>query len=286
MTKTAADDWPRRVGILGVGLLGGSVAMSIRRQRPKTTFVGLCRNEQKRASLACSGIVQHATLSAAEAVEGCDVVVAAGPVDRIAPMVIQAASSCPPECLITDVGSTKGQIVQAVACDPVASRMFVAAHPIAGSEKSGAANASATLFDGKLIILTPGAETEANRLEIAERFWRLTGGRTLQMSPADHDTHLAAVSHVPHLVSALVALMADSQSRPLVGSGWEDITRVASGDPTLWTAICQQNRAAIRRELDRFGDRLNQLRQIIDGNDDQMLWSWLADAKRSKEQSD
>jgi prephenate dehydrogenase len=105
------------------------------------------------------------------------------------------------------------------------------------------------------------------------------------MSPSQHDVLLAAVSHVPHLVSALVAKLAPPESRPLVGSGWQDITRVAAGDPTLWTAICQENRDSIRQQLGRFSDELNCLRRILDDEDDETLRAWFAEAKQVKEQT-
>jgi prephenate dehydrogenase len=290
MTNSIADDWrgqdwPRRVAILGVGLLGGSVALSARRARKGTVWLGLARSPEKRERLQRSGIVDVAADSVEATVAGCDVVVVASPVDQIAALVLEAAVHCPAECLITDVGSTKGRIVAAVAADPLARGKFLAAHPIAGSEKTGAEHASPTLFDGKLIVLTPGESTDPKLLAKATHFWQLTGGRTKSMSAAAHDAHLAAVSHVPHLVSALVAKLTRPEARSLVGSGWEDITRVAAGDPSLWTAICQENRQAIGRELARYAEELSRLCRILDTEDDERLWSWLAEAKRVKEQS-
>ncbi len=285
MANPVDHDWPRRVAILGVGLLGGSVALSIRRVRPQTTFVGLARSPAKGERLRQLGIVQEIVTSRAEASQGCDVIVVAAPVDRIAALVSEAAAASPADCLITDVGSTKGGIVEALAGDSLASGKFVAAHPIAGSEKSGPEHAKASLFDGKLIVLTPGEKTERQLVEKANQFWRLTGGNTLEMGPAEHDTHLAGISHVPHLVSALVAKMAHPQARPLVGSGWTDITRVAAGDPTMWTAICRENREAIRQELQRYSGELDQLRQILEREDDEALQSWLTEAQEVKQQT-
>ena len=285
MTNAVADDWPRRVAILGVGLLGGSVALAMRRVRPQTTFVGYARSPEKRQRLIETGIVDFAVASIEEASRDCDVIVVATPVDQIAAMAITAAQASPDSCLITDVGSTKNRIVEAVSSQPAAASKFVAAHPIAGSEKSGAQYADETLLDEKLVVLTPTDQTDGNQLEKADHFWRLTGGQTKQMSPLEHDTHLAAVSHVPHLVSALVARMAEPESRPLVGSGWQDITRVAAGDPTLWTAICRENRVAIGQQLEKFSGELDRLRQLIEGEQDATLMSWLAEAKRVKEQT-
>ncbi len=287
MTNAAEDQWPRRAAILGVGLLGGSVALSLRQARGATCeIVGYSRNPDKRAELIRHGIVDTACDSVAEACVESDVIVVATPVDRIAEFVIQAADASPPDCLITDVGSTKAQIVEATNAHQGAAAKFVAAHPIAGSEKSGAQHARPDLFHEKLIVLTPTANTSAGLLQRARDFWQATGGRILQMSPAEHDTHLASVSHVPHLVSALVARMCSRDARQLVGSGWEDITRVAAGDPAMWTAICRENRAAISHELEKLSRELEGLRRIIGQQDDDALHAWLAQAKNVKEQSD
>jgi prephenate dehydrogenase len=285
MTNTVDHDWPRRVAILGVGLLGGSVALSLRRVRPQVSVVGLARSEAKGRRLQQLGIVDEIAASLRQAVDGCDVVVVATPVDRIADLVLESAAFCPEHGLITDVGSTKGGIVAALADHPVAVAKFVAAHPIAGSEKSGPQHASEDLFDGKCIVLTPDEQTDRRLLEKAERFWQLTGGITREMSPIEHDAHLAAISHVPHLVSALVAKMAHPDARPLVGSGWTDMTRIAAGDPTMWTAICRENRLAIRQELQRFCGELDHLRQLLDQQDDDALKRWLAEAQQVKQQS-
>ena len=284
MAMVDDQDWPRRVAILGVGLLGGSVALSIRRSRPKSTFVGLARSDAKGEHLRRLGVVDEVARSVADACARCDAVVVAAPVDRIAALVGEAAAATPDDCLITDVGSTKAGIVESVANSPAARKKFVAAHPIAGSEKSGPQHAVETLVDGKLVVLTPDDSTDRRLVEKADRFWRLTGGSTLEMGPDIHDTHLAAISHVPHLVSALVARMAHPEARPLVGSGWMDITRVAAGDPTMWTAICGENRGAIRKELARVADELAKLRAILEVNDEEALRAWLTEAQQIKQQ--
>ncbi len=277
--------WPHRVAILGVGLLGGSLALALRRRRPQIELIGTSRSHANRELAILRGVVDQTVESLEQACQGCDVVVVAAPVDSIAAMVVEAAAASPQHCLITDVGSTKAGIVETVSRDPRALAKFVAAHPIAGSEKTGVEHASETLFDEKVIVITPDANTDPLLSERAEHFWQLTGGRTTRMSASQHDAHLASVSHVPHLVSALVARMADPQARELVGSGWRDITRVAAGDPALWTAICQQNRTAISAELQRLAGSLDQLKRMIDGANDDELFRWLADAKRCKEQT-
>lgn len=281
----STEPWPRRVAILGVGLLGGSLGLALRRAVPEIEIVGTSRNAHRRALAIDRGAVTEATESVAEACRECDVVVVCSPVDRIAAMVIEAADHAAADCLITDVGSTKKGIVEAVARQPAAMNRFVAAHPIAGSEKTGVENASASLFDGRVIILTPQDQEESWRTTAAECFWRLTGGRIVTMSPQDHDAHLASVSHVPHLMSALVAKMASPEARGLVGTGWRDITRVAAGDPTLWTAITSENRVAISTELAKLAAAVDELRKKIDGGSEDELFRWLTEAKEIKEQT-
>lgn len=286
---TDHEQWPRRIAIFGVGLLGGSVALSIRRKRPQSQIVGLVRDVDRGQALIDSNIVDRLTDSIDVASQESDCIVVATPVDRLADMVIGAAALSPDHCLITDVGSTKAEIVDSVQQNPEAAKKFVAAHPIAGSEKSGATNASATLFDDKRVVITPSESLSSNPqyqalVDRCTRFWTLTGCHTIVMSPQQHDVHLASVSHVPHLVSALVAKLADPSVGELTGSGWRDITRVAAGDPQMWTAICAANRPSILDQLDRFSDSLQQLRDIIRSGDDQQLHNWLAEAKEAKEQ--
>ncbi len=323
-----AESWPRRIAILGVGLLGGSVALAIRRARPTVEIAGLVRSPQTRDRALACGAIDSAVGDLKDACRGCDVVVVATPVDQIAPLVIGAAAASPDGCLITDVGSTKAGIVNAVLSDPAAAKKFVAAHPIAGGEKSGVEHASATLFDGKLVVITPshpnatarpgiltendgGAEAEgvtelgAERTrgrahakgrcaegqehrdvaDRAEAFWRLTGARTAWMSPDEHDAHLASTSHVPHLVAAALATLVTAESKSLVGAGWLDATRIAAGDPVLWTAIVNENRSAILSQLERFRGNVDELVRRIAAGDDEQLTAWLAEAKRVRDQA-
>jgi prephenate dehydrogenase len=280
--NSSSPQWPNRVAVLGVGLLGGSVAKSLRRANPDIHLVAWARSGAKASALAESGIFNQVCDSIEQSVDQCDVVVVASPVSHIARLVHEAAVYSPNHCLITDVGSTKLRIAEAVDEDPAACGRFVAAHPIAGSEKTGIEHAQEDLFDQKLILLTPGSRVTTPWIEKATLFWRLTGGIIREMTPKDHDTHLAAISHVPHLVSSLVAKVAPRAARGLAGSGWNDITRVAAGDPQMWTAICQENRAAISQELQRVREEFARLQQIIDEADDAQLHDWLAEAQNIK----
>ncbi len=285
MTSSRSDEWPRRVAILGVGLLGGSVGMAIKRRCPQTELVGYNRTKAKRDLALKQGADDRTADSIEAACDGADVVVVASLVDKIADLVIAAAQAAGPDCLITDVGSTKASIVEDVSRSELAKSRFLAAHPIAGSEQTGVLNASAALFDQKIIVLTPADDADSELTARAKRFWSLTGGKIVCLSPQDHDAYLAAVSHVPHLVSAAVSRLLPADAKSLVGSGWRDITRVAAGDPDLWTAICRENRQAIRCELERLIGDVQQLCQLLTSEDDEGLHHWLSEAKVNKDQT-
>ncbi|WP_372721751.1 prephenate dehydrogenase [Novipirellula sp.] len=279
MNDSLSEFRPARVAILGVGLLGGSVARAIRQSVPSVHVVGIVRCAEKGQQWVDREVVDSVTESIEQGCRDVDVVVVATPVDKVSEKVIAVAQATKPDCLITDVGSTKQTIVNAVSQCPAAVAKFVAAHPIAGSEKTGAEHATADLFVGKVIVLTPSDRTPAGLLEQAEQFWRLTGGRIVTLSPEEHDTHLASVSHVPHLASSAVAKLVCEQSADLVGSGWTDITRVAAGDPAMWLAICQENRPAIEQQLRRLAESIDEVRQWMHSHDDESLLRWLKEAK-------
>ncbi len=205
------------------------------------------------------------------------------PVDRVAEIIIDIADVCDETAIVTDLGSTKATIVSAVESSGAACRKFVGAHPIAGGEKTGAQHAREDLFHNRTVVLTPTDATDAERIEKCKMLWQRLGSRVVVMSPQEHDHAVAAVSHVPHLVASLLANLPGEEPRRLAGTGWLDTTRVASGDPEMWTAICQENRLAIVAELDRFGDSVQQLKQAILHGKDAELRSLLDRAKRIRD---
>ena len=247
-------------------------------------MVGYSRRESSCRAAVDAGAVDEGYTDIEAACRGSDVVVIASPVDKIAQLASQAGESLARHALITDVGSTKARIVAEVeSISPAASRQFIAAHPIAGSEKTGVEYASETLLDGKAVILTPRDDAPNELIDRAKAFWLQTGSQLVSMTPAEHDERLATVSHVPHLVSSLLASLPDDESMPLVGSGWKDMTRVASGDPLMWAAICQHNREAILSQIDRMADELLSLREKLACDDPASLMQWLEDAKARKD---
>lgn len=274
---------PSRVAIIGAGLLGGSFALAIRRRYPQATVIGVARSPASRDAAIRCGAVHEAVEQPQQACEQADLVVLATPVDRIAALAIAAAEVCREDALITDLGSTKAGIVAAVHAQPLAGGKFVGSHPIAGGEKTGAEHARADLFAAKCVVLTPVEATDPHRLQQTAALWQSFGARVEVMTPEEHDRAMASISHVPHLIASALANLLDAPLRSLVGSGWLDTTRVASGDPQMWTAICQQNRTAIAAELQRAATTLQEFRDAIHGGDDQRLFELLDSAKRCRD---
>ena len=243
------------VAIIGVGLIGGSIARTIARLDPRIEVRGFARSDSSAQTLSRFDWLDRVETDLPTLCRDVDVVVVTTPVDRIASLVNRCAELVPPSTLITDGGSTKSIIAGRTA--GIAN--FIAAHPIAGSERSGPESAMDDLFDGKLAILTPSSAADPKITHRCESFWRWLGCRVISMTPEDHDAQLAAVSHVPHLIASLVAANTPGSAAELVGSGWRDITRVAGGDAEMWTAIVQQNGGPVAEHLRALRDDLQSL---------------------------
>jgi prephenate dehydrogenase len=191
-----------------------------------------------------------------------------------------AQADLPPECLITDVGSVKGSVVSAV--EPILGAKFIGSHPMAGSEKAGIETARADLFEGAACLLTSTAKTWPDHLARLSRFWELLGSRVLLFSPEEHDRKVARISHLPHLmasVTTLAALRSDPEAIRCVANGFRDTTRVAAGDPDLWTGIIMENRTALLSSVREAAATLRELLEILENPDEEALRQFLAEAK-------
>ncbi len=216
------------VAIIGVGLIGGSLGLALRSGGLASRVVGVGRDLGTLEQARASGAIDTATTDLAEAVADAAVVVVCTPVSRIPHDVRRVAEAAPADALVTDAGSTKRQIVETVEGHPTAADVFVGAHPIAGSERSGAAHARSGLFRGRVCVLTPTPRTPSDRLERARRFWGGLGCRVLEMSPIEHDEVLAYTSHLPHALAAALALSVPAEWLALAAGAYRDGTRVAA----------------------------------------------------------
>jgi prephenate dehydrogenase len=273
----------KRIAIIGAGLLGGSFGLAMRQLYQDIEVVGVSRSPRSREAALLKGAVTSTTDCLETACRDSGLVIVAVPVDGIADTVLRAAEHCLDDALIIDLGSTKQSIVYAVDQHLLASRKFVGTHPIAGSEKTGAENAKPDLFVGKTVVITPGESTPEPLIERTEALWLSLQSKIVRMTPMEHDAALATVSHLPHLVASMLAALLPAHATSLVGSGWLDTTRVASGDPDLWTAICRENGSAIVQELLSASKWLEGLADRITENDFDTVKQWLADSKQIRD---
>jgi prephenate dehydrogenase len=269
--------------IVGVGLIGGSVGLAAKARAATRRVVGVGRNPDTLARARELGAIDEFTTDLAAGVRSADVVVFCSPVDQITRQVRQAAQYAMPGALFTDAGSTKGTIVRDLEGKLPDHVRFVGAHPLAGSEKQGAEYASADLFDGRVCVVTPTANTVPWALERATLFWQALGCTVVKLTPEEHDLALATTSHLPHLVAALLAGQLPTKWRPFAASGFRDTTRVAAGDPALWTAICRENAAAISLALDQFDEGLQQLRRAVLNQNEDALTDLLTAGKKVRD---
>ena len=277
--------------VIGVGLIGGSFALALRSRARAGEIVGVGRSRANLETALARGIVDRAlTLDGDWPRESsdADLVLVATPVAQSAPILAVLSKVLGPRTVVTDAGSTKQDVVAAARRHlGAALPRFVGAHPIAGSEQSGAGAAIATLFEGRRVILTPLEETDAAAIAIVEAAWTACGARVSTLAPEHHDRIFAAVSHLPHLLAAtyLASLMARDDVQSLLdhaGSGFRDFTRIAAAPPELWRDIALANRAALQHEIANFRDVLGALEAALDDGDGAALESLLRSASDAR----
>ena len=270
------------VAIVGVGLIGGSIGLALKKRKLAAEVVGIGRRQTSLRIARRVGAVDATTTDLAKGVARAELIVICTPVDLIVDYARQAAEHCPEGTLITDAGSTKARIVAALDGRLARGCRFLGSHPLAGSEKSGSAHASADLFEGRIALITPTKSTHAEDYDMIERFWRSLGSVVVQLSPDEHDRALALTSHLPHLTAAaLMHTLPDSLFR-LTGSGWLDTTRIAAGDAQLWTQIFLHNREHLLAALDRLDHCLAAFREALRTADAAEIEKLLAFAEKNR----
>jgi prephenate dehydrogenase len=271
------------VAIVGVGMIGASIGLALRQRGLAKNVVGIGRRQVSLRVARRVDAITHTTIDLAKGVREADLVIVCTPVGQIVQHVREAALNCRPHTLITDAGSTKQTIVASLDDGLPQGCRFLGGHPIAGSERSGAIHARADLFDGRVVIITPTINTRAEDFDLLEDFWEALGSVVIQMSPEEHDRALAVTSHLPHAVAAALATLIPEKYFRVTGTGVLDTTRLASGDPTLWTQILVQNRANIAAALEQFGAKLTSLHAALRDNDEAALKQFLTLAKKNRD---
>lgn len=289
MSTSSVDFQINKLVIVGLGLIGGSVAKALRAQQVVKHIVGFGSRESSLQTGVQLGVIDQYTLDLHEALQGADVVIVAAPTIVAEQLLVEVLKLADKATLVTDVASVKGNLTRAV--EKQFGRVpenYVPGHPIAGSEKSGVAAAKADLFLNHRVILTPTETTNEKLLQRAEQMWSLTGANVVQMSVLEHDTVLASTSHLPHvlaytLVDALASQPRGEDMFRYAAGGFRDFTRIAASDPTMWHDIALANRDALLPAIDRYVEHLALIRKAIVEDDGKTLISLFERAKLARD---
>lgn len=270
--------------VIGVGLIGGSVAAAVRQRFPDCRITGIGRNE-KRLNLAIRhGLLDCAATSICEkSIPAGSLVVICLPVDQIAACVWEVHAAADKSTVITDAGSVKSLIFEQLLANDVSVPNYVGAHPIAGGEQTGFEHAQANLFEGRVCVVTPENADVTSAERVAE-FWQTIGSTVVQLSAAEHDRILALTSHLPHVLAAVTASVVPIELLQFTGSGFRDTTRIAAGAADLWTTILLANQQNALAAIEKAHDCLTSFATAIRNGDAESLNRYLKDASDLRHQ--
>jgi prephenate dehydrogenase len=278
-----------RLAVIGVGLIGGSLARALRAAGAVDEVVGCGRSAANLERAVALGVVDRGTQDPAEAVAGADLVFVAVPLGNMGAVFAAIRDALGAGAILTDGGSVKGSVVAdaraAFGCIPSG---LVPGHPIAGTECSGVEASFAELYRGRRVILTPLAESDPKAVDRVAAMWQVCGAKVTIMDVAHHDEVLAATSHLPHmlafgLVDALARMRENDEIFRYAAGGFRDFTRIASSDPVMWRDICIANREPLGAVLERFGDEMKDLAETVRRGDGAHLLEIFARAKAARD---
>lgn len=279
----------QRLTIIGLGLIGGSLARALKRAGQCGEVIGCGRNTANLQLGVELGVIDRYTQHPAEAVQGADMVVVAVPLGTMATIFGAIRDSLAPHAIITDVGSAKATVV-ADARQQLGNHFsrFVPGHPIAGTEKTGVAASYAELFENRRVILTPLSDTDRQATDTVRTMWTYAGAEVEELPVEHHDEVLAATSHLPHVLAyTLVDTLAKLEDRTEIfrfaAGGFRDFTRIAGSDPTMWHDICLANEEAILKMINQFSQELAQLTEAISRHDSQYVYQVFTRAKEARD---
>lgn len=279
-----------KVTLVGVGLLGGSLGLALKQRRLAGRVEGYVRREASIAECERLGVVDRATTDLLAAVREADLVVFCTPIAQMRTLAEQCVPALKAGALVTDVGSVKGSVVAEL--EPIFSKagaLFIGSHPMAGAEKTGPAAARPDLFERAVCVVTPGAKTPVKLVKLIEEFWAAVGGRTLRLTPDQHDSLVARSSHLPHVVAAELANYVLSPAHPkeqpaLCATGFRDTTRIAAGSPEMWRDIALANRKHLARSLGVFIEDLQEFQRAVESGDAKAMDEFFETAKHRRDQ--
>lgn len=273
----------RKVTIIGVGLMGGSIGMGIKKRRLAQEVVGLSQQPTSIATALKAGAIDHGTHDLKKAVHNADLVVLSTPVSIIAEVLPVIGPHLKRNCIVTDVGSTKASIVSAAQKFFPPHVYFIGSHPLVGSEKKGAEHADADLFVNATCLMTPTDKTNRAACERVKTLWTKLGAKVKLLSPDEHDQILAYISHLPHLAAYSLIGTIPQGHLEYAAQGLKDTTRIASSSPQMWSDISMANKKNIVAALDEMVKNLGTVRKMVVADDHQNLINYFKSAKTKRD---
>jgi prephenate dehydrogenase len=275
------------VAILGPGLIGGSLGLALQHRHPGVEIRAWARRDEALEGVRRLGFAALASTDLAAVVRGAKIVVLCTPVETMPDLCTAMRDALAPGAIVTDAGSVKAGVV--AACEAVLGGRFVGAHPIAGSDRTGIDAAQADLYDGATCVLTPTPRTSTDALTATRALWESVGCTIVELSPDAHDAALARTSHLPHAAASALAILVAREVQgwqKLVGGGYRDTTRIAGGNPDLWTGILLANRTGISTSIAEFVEILQNIRSALDAGDEKAVRALLAEGRDARHQLD
>ncbi|KXW56874.1 prephenate dehydrogenase [Ferrovum sp. PN-J185] len=279
---------PRRIAIIGVGLIGGSFALAMREAARDISIVGYDRDEVNLAAAKQLGVIDSVVHSLSAAVKDADVIQIAVPVGQIEPVLNEIARHISPTAIITDVGSTKANVIEAAKKSlGTAVQRFVPVHPIAGAEHSGVRSSRKDLFNQKSVVMIETEFTDSLPFEIIKRCWQACGANIETMSVNRHDSVFGVVSHLPHILSFTlvydIATRVDAETFfHFAASGFRDFTRIAGSNPEMWKDITLANKSTLLLELQRYQDLLRYFQDALESDDGEAIENFFKIARDAR----
>ena len=279
----------RKISIIGVGLLGGSLGLAVRRHKLAGEIAGYVRRKASVKDCERAGATDYATTDLLAAVSNADLIVLCTPLAQMQPLVKQLLPALKPGAIVTDVGSVKASVVRELESLVAKSGAhFVGSHPMAGAEKTGVLASRADLFECAMCVVTPTRRTNKTALRKVEKFWKTVGCRTLTLTPEVHDQLVSQSSHLPHVVAAALANRilnpkSPQQQTALCATGFRDTTRIASGSPEMWRDIAMSNRKNLNRALEGYVSDLKKFQTALKRNDARAVAKFFETAKQRRD---
>jgi prephenate dehydrogenase len=279
----------RKITIVGVGLLGGSIGLAVKRRRLAREVAGFVRRPASLKDCEKAGAVDYATTDLLAAVSNADLVILCTPLSQMRLRVVEMLPALKRGAIVTDVGSVKSGVVRELeSLLNKSGAHFVGSHPMAGAEKTGVSAARGDLFVSAVCVVTPTKKSNEAAVRKVESFWKSLGARTLKLAPEQHDVLVSRSSHLPHIIAAVLTNLVLAPASPefqsaLCANGFRDTTRIASGSPEMWRDIALANRKNLSRSVDAFVSELQQFQRILKKSDAKAISKFLETAKTRRD---